>query len=527
MCTERKYQTGLWPRYRKIGSIPRNISRILLTTMVGLLLFGADASAQGNPRIVAPGPPRSVGSSLDLYLGRSAALNTPWVIKRVSVANPATADVEVLDPTELLVVAKSVGNTDLIIWGEDDQVWSTVIRVEVDLDKINAELTRLFPRTGAAVARTSDTYFATGLMERAEQVRQLHDFLAVSNIKFVDMTELAGVPQVQLKVRIAEVNRVAIRNMGINALYTSNKFFGASLIGSAAGGVLNPISIGPPGGAIAGNNIPFVFTKDVGVSTFATLLAGFPGSDLEFFIQALAENQYLQLLAEPTLVALSGEEATFLAGGEFPIPVVQGSGAGGGTSITIEYKEFGIRLGFRPIVLGDGTIRLHIAPEVSNLSNIGAVEIEGFRIPSLLTRRASTTLELKSGQTFVMAGLLNESTNSRSSRVPILGDLPILGALFRSVSYQKGESELVVLVTATLVEPLSHATDRPLPGDLHIAPNDWELFLLGRLEGRHKEDAEDDDAASLRELKGPGAWVNHREMGIPTASLPRTAGAET
>ena len=202
-------------------------------------------------------------------------------------------------------------------------------------------------------------------------------------------------------------------------------------------------------------------------------------------MQALAENQYLRVLAEPSLVALSGEEANFLAGGEFPIPVVQGAGVStSGTSLSIEYKKFGVQLKFRPTVAGDGTIRLHVAPEVSELSNIGAIVLQGFSIPGLLTRRAETTVELKSGQTFGMAGLISQSTQARSSRVPGLGDLPVLGALFRSVRYQQGDTELVVLVTASLVEPLSLAERPPVPAEFHVVPNDWEVYSLGRVEGR-------------------------------------------
>src|SRR6185503_13142243 len=211
------------------------------------------------------------------------------------------------------------------------------------------------------------------------------------------------------------------------------------------------------------------------------LFANFPNSDLLFFVQALAENQYLRILAEPSLVAMSGEEASFLAGGEFPIPVVQGVNA---TSITVTYKEFGVRLRFRPTVLGDGAIRLHVAPEVSELTNAGSVTLQGFNIPGLLTRRAETTLELNSGQTFGMAGLISQSTQARTSRVPHIGDLPVLGALFRSVRYQSGDTELVLLVTASLVEPLSVANMPPTPGITHSDPNDWELYAMGKIEGK-------------------------------------------
>jgi pilus assembly protein CpaC len=453
-----------------------------------------------------------VGKELTLNVGHSAALRSSWKIKRVSVANPAVADVDALETNEVLVVAKSVGQTDLILWGEAGEVFATTVSVDVDIEQLNADLVTLFPRSTVHIIRSQDVYFARGVFETADHARQLEEFLAAAGIKYVDSTTVAGLQQVMLKVTIAEVNRRAIKNMGMNILKAGEDFFGVSMPGPSSGGAPNQFPIGPAAGAAANaSGIPFVFGAGA-VSPFNTLILGFPHADLEFFIQALAENQFLKVLAEPTLVALSGQEANFLAGGEFPIPIVQGSSAGGGTSITIEYKEFGIRLKFTPTVLGDGHIRLRVAPEVSDISDLGAVEIQGFRIPSVLTRRADTTLEMASGQTFSMAGLLSQSVAARNSRTPFLGDLPVLGQMFRSVSYQKGESELVVLVTPTLVEPLDHATRRPVPGDLHESPNDWELFGLGKLEGAPKTtDSKTDDVelGKLEELKGPGAWASY------------------
>jgi pilus assembly protein CpaC len=260
--------------------------------------------------------------------------------------------------------------------------------------------------------------------------------------------------------------------------------------------------------------------NDASVSSAVTLFAGFPAADLEVFIQALEENQYLQLLAEPNLVALSGEEASFLAGGEFPIPVVQGTG--NSATVTIEYKEFGVRLAFRPVILSDGKIRLRVSPEVSELSDVGAVELQGFRIPSVLTRRLQTTVELKAGQTFGLAGLISRATNARTSKVPGLGELPVLGALFRSVRYNRSETELVVLVTADLAEPQSAGVPPPVPGDGYRPPDAWELYALGRIEGRsparlHRTHAEHLKELGLDRLKGPGAWATYGRPAAATA----------
>jgi pilus assembly protein CpaC len=239
---------------------------------------------------------------------------------------------------------------------------------------------------------------------------------------------------------------------------------------------------------------------------------------MAFFLEALAENQYLRLLANPTLVALNGEEAGFLAGGEFPVPVVQ-SGSGGGDSgssaISIEYKEYGIQLIFKPIVLGDGTIRLYASPEVSELDYANGTTVNGTSVPGILARKAETTIELKSGQSFAMAGLLSNSSNASNSSIPGLGDLPVLGPLFRSVRYQNKETELLILVTANLVEPLNiDPGTAPLPGFMHKAPSDWELYIDGNLETQdpaklNAVEAKWMSRIGLSDLKGPGAWDSY------------------
>jgi len=455
------------------------------------------------------------GKVLKLELGGSIVLDAPDLVKRVAVADPEVADVQMLEPREVLVVSKGIGATDLFVWSQSGSVWKRRIVVEADVDRLNEELMRLFPGTDLLVTGVQGTYFVSGTLSDADEVAQLRRYFDAAGLPYVDMTRLAGVQQVQIHVRVAEANRLAIRKLGINGLYGEDSIFGASLVGSDRGGSFNPVNVGPPQGASITGNIPFIFTQDTNVSPLVTLLAGFPESDLEFFIQALAENQFLRILAEPNLVALSGEEATFLAGGEFPVPIVQGSTAGAGISITVEYKEFGVRLKIRPTVLGNGGIRLHVAPEVSDLSDVGAVEIQGFSIPSLLTRRSETTVELKSGQTFAMAGLLNHSVTSRNSRVPLLGDVPIAGAAFRNTRMEDAESELIILVTAKLVEPLSHAGPAPVPGDLYVPPSDWELFLLGHISSGKRcnpmiSDKAKGNASDFSRLRGPGAWDTYR-----------------
>jgi pilus assembly protein CpaC len=323
-------------------------------------------------------------------------------------------------------------------------------------------------------------------------------------------------------VRVAEASRTAIRSLGINAVHAGNDFFG----GSTVGGNPNNIDLGLPEDTLLGHDLPFTINNDTFVNPNVTLLAGFPGIDFQMFISALIDNQYMRLLAEPTLVAISGEEASFLAGGEFPIPIVQGSNTAG-TSITVQYKEFGVRLRFRPTVLGDNSIRLVVAPEVSDITDVGAVVIQGFSIPAITTRRAETTLEMHSGQTFAMAGLIDRTSSARVQKVPGLGNVPVLGSLFRSVRYETGDTELLVLVTVALVEPISSKQAKPLPGDAHIAPSDWELFSEGDIEGKvgpriSQADAEWFKAKGLDRLEGPGAWATYEQPPAPKPTTPAT-----
>lgn len=452
---------------------------------------------------------------LAVHLRQSRVIDTPWRVSRVSITEPRIADVQVLTPRQLLLQGKSIGSTDLVLWNENDEGYRMRVDVLADIGRIRADLRRLFPDSSLEVTQSEEVLVINGVLTRAEDVAAMHRLLDTAEIRYVDMTRVAGGQQVLIKVRVAEVSRTALRALGINALYAGDDFFLGSTIGAANSGPINPISIGIPEGTAAAGSLPFSFISDTSVSPAVTLFAGFPNSDVQFFLQALAENQYLRILAEPTLVARSGEEAYFLAGGEFPIPVVQGT-TGAGTSITIEYREFGVRLRFRPTVLGDNIINLFVAPEVSDLTEQGAVQIQGFSVPALITRRAETTLEMRSGQTFAMAGLLRQTQDARTSRVPFLGDLPILGALFRSVRYNNSETELVVLVTTSLVEPLSVAEMPPGPGVSHVPPDDWELYALGKIEGLGPARLADADAKRLRELgfdrlRGPGAWSTYGE----------------
>ena len=491
------------PQRKSMRKLGYRIGFVLVIVFIGITAGSHTIGANFNNKQNAE------SQVITVPVGESTIVKALWPTVRVAVTDPKIADVKILTPDQVLLQGNKLGSTDLILWGNnDDKVWHRKVQVTIDLERFKSRLDEMFPNSTLEVSQSGEVLVIKGLLRKAEQAAQLHDFLNKLQITYSDMTSVAGVQQVQLDVRVAEVSRRALRLLSINSLYASNSFFGGVTVAPSSGTpLLSGIDIGTT-------------SLEGSFSSSVTIFGG--GEHFATFLQALSENQYLRILANPTLVALSGEEANFLAGGEYPIPVVQGVGGGtGGTSITIEYKEYGVRLSFRPVVLGDGTIRLYAAPEISDISSVGAVTIQGFQVPSLITRKAETTLELKSGQTFAMAGLLKRDVAATVARIPGLGDLPILGALFRSVRYQQGDTELVILVTASLVEPMSIARTPPLPGFLHVVPDDWEVYIDGRIEGKTPSkicpaDAEWLKQRGLDNLVGPGAWDSYDKPAPPS-----------
>jgi len=476
-------------------------AKCVLLTAVALLLL-----LPGAPVTAASGE-NGDGESIEMSVGRSSLIDAPWSVSKISIAEPGIADVQVAAPDQVIVLAKSIGRTDLVLWSEDGESITRRIDVHVDLAELQADLDKLFPYSRLTVGKSRDLVTVQGLFNRAEDAKRLKTYMEAVGLKHMDMTSVAGVQQVLIQIKFAEASRTAMRTLGVNTFYSDQEFFGGSVIDDLINLEFNKGALGSTG-AVTG-----------AISPATTLFAGIPGADLDFFLRALEDNQYMRVLAEPSLIAVSGEEASFLAGGEFPIPVIQGSGGGGNSSITVEFKEFGIRLQFRPVVLGDGTIRIQVAPEVSQLSEVGAVQLDGFNIPGLVTRRAETTLEMNSGQTFALAGLLNQTTSSQAQNTPGIGNMPVLGSLFRSVRYQQQDTELIVLATVSLVEPLSITGKRPLPGDLHEAPSDWELYANGWIEGRIPAKSGEAHAAWMKErgldqLAGPGAWASSMDAGM-------------
>jgi pilus assembly protein CpaC len=294
--------------------------------------------------------------------------------------------------------------------------------------------------------------------------------------KVINLLEVTGVQQVMLEVRIAEMSKSLLRKLGFNFNYvgSSGKNIGLTL--------LHNLTRLPQGGSFPSTGV------DVSDSVNAIFRFLTGGITWTIFIDALKEDGLLKVLAEPTLITLSGKSANFLVGGEFPVPVPQpGSGA---VAITVEYKPFGVGLRFTPNVLSNKKISMEVGPEVSDLDFSNAITISGFVIPAIATRKVSTTIELGDGQSFAIAGLLKDDVREIISKFPVLGDIPVLGALFRSTSFQKNETELIVIVTPHLVKPLDIAK-QTLPTDQYIEPDDFEFYLLGYTEGKDKSEPDD------------------------------------
>jgi pilus assembly protein CpaC len=483
--------------------------------MTGLLLMAVTVPAQAVLGVAAP----DGGSEMTILHHQSEILKTPWKVVRVAVTDPTIADIQVLTTNQVLIQGLALGTTDILLWGEkEEQILQKKVSVKLDVDGIRATLGGLFPSSSLQLTESGQNLILRGSHRNAAHAVRSQEYLDKMGISFIDMTDVSGVQQVQLQVRLAEVSKLGVRQLGVNWLQKGNDFSSAV---SPGGSIGSAASIGGSGGAATLPN--FDVSNILGGNGF-TAVGILPRADIAFFLDALQENQYLRLLANPTLVALNGEEAGFLAGGEFPVPVVQdgGGGGAGSSAISIEYKEYGIKLIFRPIVLGDGTIRLYASPEVSELDYANGTTVNGTSVPGILARKAETTIELKSGQSFAMAGLLSNSSNATNSSIPGLGDLPVLGPLFRSVRYQNKETELVILVTANLVEPLNiDPSTSPLPGFMHKAPSDWELYIDGNIESQDPAklsavEAEWMTRIGLSDLTGPGAWDSYGEV-APTS----------
>ena len=425
--------------------------------------------------------PQQAPSDIRVQLGKSILITSQEPLQRVSVTDPSVASAVVISPTQVLIHGLKAGSGTLMLWDADERARSFNLTVELDTNSLRETMRQMFPGETLQVLQSGGSLVLTGNVSSktvSDRVAALAGTLSPTVVNLLTTTD--GRQVVMLQVRFAEVDRTALSQFGITLFSTgatntigvigTQQFHAPSAnVGAIPAGVEGGARVNSPnvaaggiGGTISPSPASFGFSDLLNIFLFR------PDINLGTVIKALQQKNVLQILAEPNVMAINGSEASFLAGGEFPYPVVQG-GANVG-AVTIVFKEFGIRLNFVPHVMPDGIIRLKVAPEVSALDYTNALTISGSTIPALSTRKATTEVELKDGQSFAIAGLLDQRLTDIADKIPVLGDLPILGNLFKSKATSKSKTELLVMITPKIIEGAS-------PSQLPATPEFPKQFL--------------------------------------------------
>jgi pilus assembly protein CpaC len=439
------------------------------TTPAATEAQGPEASSQ------APQAAAQSAAPLRVMVGKSLLINTTERLKRVSVTDDAVADALVVTPTQILVHGRAAGEVSLLIWDELERSRSFDLRVDVDVSTAAEEERRVFPDEQITVSPSRSAIVLSGhvstedVSKRAGMIAEAYSKNVVNVLTFGPV----GAQEVLLEVKFAEVDRSVITQLGVNVFMpglgntiatSQTGQFGSVQIHNTATTTTNSTN-----GTSTTTTTPSPPTTTI--SDFLNLFVARTDINIGAVIKALQQKNLAQILAEPNLIAVNGKEASFLAGGEFPFPIVQpGQGF---TAVTISFKEFGVQLKFTPVIMPNGNIHLKVAPQVSALDFANALTISGFTVPALSTRKAETEFELRDGQSFVIAGLIDNRVTDLYSKIPGLGDIPILGNFFRSKSAQKTNSELIVLCTAHRISP----STQPPPLPVMPKPNmDREQF---------------------------------------------------
>jgi pilus assembly protein CpaC len=418
------------------------------------------AQQQGQPQ---QGTTPSEGQTLHIFVGKSVVVNVQTPITRVLSSNPAVVETLATSPMEVVIEGKAAGSSSLILWDQTGRSQMLDVVVDVDVTRLRNAIEHSYPDQQIDVQADGARLILTGKVTDPKMIEDLTKMAGVYSQQVVNsLIAVTTQKQILLEVKFAEVDRTKVQQLGVNLLSTgAGNTLGTTTTGQFGGfGPQHIVDLAGPGTKSG------PFTTDQTLNNVLNIfLFRF---DIHFgaIIQALQQQNALEILAEPNLMAISGQKASFLAGGEFPFPLVQpGQGF---TAVTIQFKPFGVRLDFVGNVSNDGTIRLHVAPEVSSLDFSNALTISGFSVPAISTRRAETELELRDGQSFGIAGLLDNRITAQLSKVPGIGDIPVLGQLFRSRNISKSNSELVVLVTPHIVDPVHTTTTPPAPPKLSV-----------------------------------------------------------
>jgi pilus assembly protein CpaC len=408
----------------------------------------ASQAPQAEPTAAAP---------LRVMVGKSLLINVTERLKRVSVTDPTVVDAEVVTPRQILVHGLAAGEVTLLIWDELERSRSFDLRVDVDVSAAAEEEKRVFPNEQIAVSPSRSAIVLAGhvstedVAKRAGMIAEAYSKNVVNVLTFGPV----GAQEILLEVKFAEVDRTALTQLGANLFSTGV----ANTVGATTTGQFGGTKFGDIKDSFPSPQTSEPFPSQVTVADLLNVFLFRPDVHVGAVIKALQQRNLLQILAEPNLIAVNGKESSFLAGGEFPFPIVQpGQGF---TAVTISFKEFGVKLKFTPVIMPTGNIHLRVVPEVSTLDFANALTISGFTVPALSTRRADTEFELQDGQSFVIAGLMDNRVTNIVNKVPGLGDIPILGNFFKSKSAQKSNAELMVLCTARKVSPSVQAPPGP------------------------------------------------------------------
>jgi pilus assembly protein CpaC len=407
----------------------------------------------------------SVGSAaaqsvedLRLTVGRSIVLDYPADIRQISTSDPAIVDAIAVSTREVLLHAKATGTATVVVWARTGQRTIYSINVEQNLEPLRRLLKETFPNESIQVQASRDSLALTGAVSTKEIADRAVSLATPFGKTIVNNLRLPVAPvdrQILLRVKFAELNRNLSQSFGVNLVSTG----ASNTIGQVSTGQFSPPRAtdltGQIGAGAAGARSSFTISDALNVFAFR------PDLNLSAFIRALQSESLLQILAEPNLVTTNGKEASFLVGGEFPIPVLQGGGNAG--AVTIQFREFGIRLTFNPLLTENNTIKMYVKPEVSTIDLGNAVSVSGFLIPALATRRMETNIELGEGQSFVIAGLIDDRVSASINKIPGLSSIPLLGLLFKSREERKSHTELVIIVTPEVTRPLQPGDPSPVP----------------------------------------------------------------
>src|SRR6266702_941615 len=399
----------------------------------------------------------SEGQALHILVGKSVVVNVQAPITRVLSSNPSVIETLATSPTEIVVEGRAAGSSSLILWDQSGRSQMLDVVVDVDVAGLRSAIERSYPDQHIDVQADGGRLILTGKVTDPKMIEDLTKMATVYSNQIVNSLSLAVSHdrQVLLEVKFAEVDRTRFSQVGVNLFSTgAGNTLGTTTTGQFGGfGTQHITDVAGPGT----HSGPF--TSEQTINNVLNIFLFRPDIHFGAVIEALQQKSVLQILAEPNLMAINGQKATFLAGGEFPFPIVQPGN--GFTAVTIQFKPFGVRLEFTGNIASDGTIRLHVAPEVSTLDFTNALAIQGFTVPAISTRRAETDIELKDGQSFGIAGLLDNRAQAQLNKIPGIGDIPVLGQLFRSRNINKSNTELLVLVTPHIIDPVHTSTPPP------------------------------------------------------------------